>query len=159
MSRALPGFGHTSRESWLGGVTVGLVAMLTALSSLQVAYGQPQAHRDCQPIKYGNITHEAWPSDKSTASPMAATRTFVSYIHPEVVVRAWGHQQQRQPGGTDHTVLGHGAASSEQAAPMAQECHATLTVSPSVVAASQQDLVPLPCLLRGVNLPGGCRFG
>uniref|UniRef100_A0A8C0VIX0 N-acetylglucosamine-1-phosphodiester alpha-N-acetylglucosaminidase n=1 Tax=Cyanistes caeruleus TaxID=156563 RepID=A0A8C0VIX0_CYACU len=39
--------------------------------------------RDCQPVKYGNITHEAWPGDNSTAGPVAVTRTFVSYIHPE----------------------------------------------------------------------------
>lgn len=81
--------------------------------------------RDCQPIKYGNVTHEAWPSDNSTASPMAVTRTLVSNIHPEVAVRPQGQQQQRQPGGAEHTVLGHGAASSEHVAPLAQAlpCH------------------------------------
>lgn len=81
--------------------------------------------RDCHPSKYGNVTHEAWPSNTSTASPVAATRTFVSYIHPEVAVRAQGHQQQRQPGGADHTVLGHRAARNEQVAPLAQAlpCH------------------------------------
>uniref|UniRef100_A0A8C3D8C5 N-acetylglucosamine-1-phosphodiester alpha-N-acetylglucosaminidase n=1 Tax=Corvus moneduloides TaxID=1196302 RepID=A0A8C3D8C5_CORMO len=39
--------------------------------------------RDCQPLKYGNVTHEAWPGDNSTAGPVAVTRTFVSYIPPE----------------------------------------------------------------------------
>uniref|UniRef100_A0A8C3KL32 N-acetylglucosamine-1-phosphodiester alpha-N-acetylglucosaminidase n=1 Tax=Calidris pygmaea TaxID=425635 RepID=A0A8C3KL32_9CHAR len=39
--------------------------------------------RDCQPIKYGNVTHEAWPSDNRTDSPVATTRTFVSYIPPD----------------------------------------------------------------------------
>ncbi|NWU52805.1 NAGPA acetylglucosaminidase, partial [Dromas ardeola] len=39
--------------------------------------------RDCQPLKYGNVTHEAWPSDNRTGSPVATTRTFVSYIPPD----------------------------------------------------------------------------
>ncbi|XP_064887053.1 N-acetylglucosamine-1-phosphodiester alpha-N-acetylglucosaminidase [Columba livia] len=39
--------------------------------------------RDCQPVKYGNVTHEAWPSDNRTGGPVAVTRTFVSYIPPE----------------------------------------------------------------------------
>ncbi|XP_075022163.1 N-acetylglucosamine-1-phosphodiester alpha-N-acetylglucosaminidase [Calonectris borealis] len=38
--------------------------------------------RDCQPVKYGNRTHEAWPSDNRTGGPVATTRTFVSYIPP-----------------------------------------------------------------------------
>ncbi|KAM7091140.1 N-acetylglucosamine-1-phosphodiester alpha-N-acetylglucosaminidase isoform 1-T2 [Ciconia maguari] len=38
--------------------------------------------RDCQPLKYGNVTHEAWPSDNRTGGPVATTRTFVSYIPP-----------------------------------------------------------------------------
>ncbi|XP_074962030.1 N-acetylglucosamine-1-phosphodiester alpha-N-acetylglucosaminidase isoform X2 [Phalacrocorax aristotelis] len=36
--------------------------------------------RDCQPVRYGNVTHEAWPSDNRTGGPVATTRTFVSYI-------------------------------------------------------------------------------
>uniref|UniRef100_A0A663EYZ2 N-acetylglucosamine-1-phosphodiester alpha-N-acetylglucosaminidase n=1 Tax=Aquila chrysaetos chrysaetos TaxID=223781 RepID=A0A663EYZ2_AQUCH len=39
--------------------------------------------RDCQPLKYGNVTHETWPSDNRTGGPVATTRTFVSYIPPE----------------------------------------------------------------------------
>ncbi|XP_074014864.1 N-acetylglucosamine-1-phosphodiester alpha-N-acetylglucosaminidase [Numenius arquata] len=39
--------------------------------------------RDCQPLKYGNVTHEAWPSDNRTGGPVATTRTFVSYIPPD----------------------------------------------------------------------------
>ncbi|NWR62709.1 NAGPA acetylglucosaminidase, partial [Bucorvus abyssinicus] len=48
-------------------------------------YGPRHSHRyvrDCQPLKYGNVTHEAWPSDNSTGGPVATTRTFVSYIPP-----------------------------------------------------------------------------
>ncbi|NXW50787.1 NAGPA acetylglucosaminidase, partial [Nyctiprogne leucopyga] len=45
--------------------------------------------RDCQPAKYGNLTHEAWPSDNSTGGPLATTRTFVSYIEDRKVV--YGH--------------------------------------------------------------------
>ncbi|XP_069665724.1 N-acetylglucosamine-1-phosphodiester alpha-N-acetylglucosaminidase isoform X3 [Haliaeetus albicilla] len=39
--------------------------------------------RDCQPLKYGNVTHETWPSDNRTGGPVATTRTFVSYVPPE----------------------------------------------------------------------------
>ncbi|NXL99673.1 NAGPA acetylglucosaminidase, partial [Tyrannus savana] len=39
--------------------------------------------RDCQPRRDGNVTHETWPGDASTAGPVAATRTFVSYFPPE----------------------------------------------------------------------------
>ncbi|NWR44126.1 NAGPA acetylglucosaminidase, partial [Regulus satrapa] len=39
--------------------------------------------RDCQPVRYGNLTHEAWPGDSSAGGPVAVTRTFVSYIQPE----------------------------------------------------------------------------
>uniref|UniRef100_A0A8B9G292 N-acetylglucosamine-1-phosphodiester alpha-N-acetylglucosaminidase n=1 Tax=Amazona collaria TaxID=241587 RepID=A0A8B9G292_9PSIT len=49
-------------------------------------HGPQHSHRhvrDCQPLKYGNVTHEAWPSDNSTAGPVATTRTFVSYVPPE----------------------------------------------------------------------------
>ncbi|NWT60711.1 NAGPA acetylglucosaminidase, partial [Erythrocercus mccallii] len=87
------------------GVGTVLAAALAVLGSLQVARGggsppsepllqpyPPWRHgprhshrhvRDCQPLKYGNVTHEAWPGDNSTAGPVAVTRTFVSYIHPE----------------------------------------------------------------------------
>lgn len=49
-------------------------------------HGPRHSHRhvrDCQPLKYGNVTHEAWPGDNSTAGPVAVTRTFVSYIPSE----------------------------------------------------------------------------
>ncbi|NWV76161.1 NAGPA acetylglucosaminidase, partial [Dasyornis broadbenti] len=87
------------------GVGTVLAAALAVLGSLQVARGagsppsepllQPyprwqhgprHSHRhvrDCQPVKYGNVTHEAWPGDNSTAGPVAVTRTFVSYIPSE----------------------------------------------------------------------------
>uniref|UniRef100_A0A8C0AZL8 N-acetylglucosamine-1-phosphodiester alpha-N-acetylglucosaminidase n=1 Tax=Buteo japonicus TaxID=224669 RepID=A0A8C0AZL8_9AVES len=39
--------------------------------------------RDCQPLKYGNVTHETWPSDNRTGGPVATTRTFVSYVPPK----------------------------------------------------------------------------
>ncbi|XP_013922733.1 PREDICTED: uncharacterized protein LOC106549565 [Thamnophis sirtalis] len=42
----------------------------------------PQHHhryiRDCQALLRGNATHETWPSDNSSASPLALTHTFVS---------------------------------------------------------------------------------
>ncbi|XP_075292893.1 N-acetylglucosamine-1-phosphodiester alpha-N-acetylglucosaminidase [Opisthocomus hoazin] len=38
--------------------------------------------RDCQPTRYGNVTHEAWPGNTGTGGPVATTRTFVSYIPP-----------------------------------------------------------------------------
>ncbi|XP_041259782.1 N-acetylglucosamine-1-phosphodiester alpha-N-acetylglucosaminidase isoform X2 [Onychostruthus taczanowskii] len=93
------------RGSGRAGVGTVLVAALAVLGSVQVARGAgsapgepllqpypPGRHgprhghrhvRDCQPVKYGNVTHEAWPGDNSTAGPVAVTRTFVSYIHPE----------------------------------------------------------------------------
>uniref|UniRef100_A0A8C5UFF6 N-acetylglucosamine-1-phosphodiester alpha-N-acetylglucosaminidase n=1 Tax=Malurus cyaneus samueli TaxID=2593467 RepID=A0A8C5UFF6_9PASS len=61
----------------------------------------PEKHRPsspgralrARPRKYGNVTHEAWPGDNSTAGPVAVTRTFVSYIPPEGSDRkvAYGH--------------------------------------------------------------------
>ncbi|NWI89139.1 NAGPA acetylglucosaminidase, partial [Pitta sordida] len=49
--------------------------------------------RDCQPRRHGNVTHEAWPGDNSTAGPVATTRTFVSYIPAEGSERraVYGH--------------------------------------------------------------------
>lgn len=49
-------------------------------------HGPRHSHRyvrDCQPLKYGNVTHETWPSDNRTGGPVATTRTFVSYVPPE----------------------------------------------------------------------------
>ncbi|XP_051636790.1 N-acetylglucosamine-1-phosphodiester alpha-N-acetylglucosaminidase [Manacus candei] len=88
-----------------GRAGVGAVLALAVLGWLQVARGagsppgdpalqpySPGRHgprhghrhvRDCQPRRYGNVTHEAWPGDNSTAGPVAATRTFVSYFPPE----------------------------------------------------------------------------
>ncbi|NXP22987.1 NAGPA acetylglucosaminidase, partial [Scytalopus superciliaris] len=48
-------------------------------------HGPRHSHRhvrDCQPRRFGNATHEAWPGDASAAGPVAATRTFVSYVPP-----------------------------------------------------------------------------
>ncbi|XP_053132933.1 N-acetylglucosamine-1-phosphodiester alpha-N-acetylglucosaminidase [Hemicordylus capensis] len=39
--------------------------------------------RDCHALLHGNATHETWPSDNSSALPLAVTRTFVSYFPPE----------------------------------------------------------------------------
>ncbi|XP_042336553.1 N-acetylglucosamine-1-phosphodiester alpha-N-acetylglucosaminidase isoform X3 [Sceloporus undulatus] len=39
--------------------------------------------RDCQTLLLGNATHELWPSDNSSVSPLVVTRGFVSYIPPE----------------------------------------------------------------------------
>ncbi|NWS78416.1 NAGPA acetylglucosaminidase, partial [Crotophaga sulcirostris] len=37
--------------------------------------------RDCQPLRYGNATHEAWPgAPRGGGGPVATTRTFVSYV-------------------------------------------------------------------------------
>ncbi|XP_071427116.1 N-acetylglucosamine-1-phosphodiester alpha-N-acetylglucosaminidase [Pithys albifrons albifrons] len=89
-----------------GSGRAGVVALLAlaVLSWLQVARGAgsaagdaelrpygPGRHgprhghrqvRDCQPRRFGNATHQAWPAH-SGADPVAATRTFVSYIPPE----------------------------------------------------------------------------
>lgn len=47
----------------------------------------PQHHhryvRDCQLLEHGNTTHETWPANNSSISPVAVTRTFVSYFPPE----------------------------------------------------------------------------
>ncbi|XP_063270554.1 N-acetylglucosamine-1-phosphodiester alpha-N-acetylglucosaminidase isoform X2 [Prinia subflava] len=103
------------RGSGRAGVGTVLAAALAVFGSLQVAraggsppsepllqpyppwqHGPRHGHRhvrDCQPVKYGNVTHEAWPGDSSTAGPVAVTRTFVSYIHPEGSDRSviYGH--------------------------------------------------------------------
>ncbi|XP_078072061.1 N-acetylglucosamine-1-phosphodiester alpha-N-acetylglucosaminidase isoform X2 [Mustelus asterias] len=44
-------------------------------------HGSQHTHRyvrDCQPIIFGNVTHETWPADKSTDLPIAKTTVFVS---------------------------------------------------------------------------------
>ncbi|XP_051878877.1 N-acetylglucosamine-1-phosphodiester alpha-N-acetylglucosaminidase isoform X2 [Pristis pectinata] len=44
-------------------------------------HGSRNTHRyirDCQPIAFGNITHETWPADKSTDLPIAKSTVFVS---------------------------------------------------------------------------------
>ncbi|NXG04735.1 NAGPA acetylglucosaminidase, partial [Sakesphorus luctuosus] len=49
-------------------------------------HGPRHSHRqvrDCQPRRFGNATHQAWPAHSGAAVPVAATRTFVSYIPPE----------------------------------------------------------------------------
>ncbi|XP_058013069.1 N-acetylglucosamine-1-phosphodiester alpha-N-acetylglucosaminidase isoform X1 [Ahaetulla prasina] len=38
--------------------------------------------RDCQALLHGNATHETWPSDNSSAFPLAITYTFVSDFPP-----------------------------------------------------------------------------
>jgi len=46
-------------------------------------HGPRHGHRHvraCQPVRHGNVTHEAWPGDNSTGLPTATTRTFVSYV-------------------------------------------------------------------------------
>nr|XP_030140447.3 N-acetylglucosamine-1-phosphodiester alpha-N-acetylglucosaminidase [Taeniopygia guttata] len=93
------------RGSGRAGIGTVLVAALAVLGSLQVArgagsprgepplrpyparqHGPRHGHRhvrDCQPVQYGNVTHQAWPGDNSTAGPVAVTRTFVSYVPAE----------------------------------------------------------------------------
>ncbi|NWR79157.1 NAGPA acetylglucosaminidase, partial [Centropus unirufus] len=54
----------------------------------------PHRHvRDCQPLRYGNVTHETWPGDAAGGGPVATTRTFVSYLPPRGRDRraAYGH--------------------------------------------------------------------
>ncbi|XP_019395698.1 PREDICTED: N-acetylglucosamine-1-phosphodiester alpha-N-acetylglucosaminidase, partial [Crocodylus porosus] len=49
-------------------------------------HGPQHSHRhvrDCQAVVHGNVTHEAWPSDRSTGLPVATTRMFVSDIPPK----------------------------------------------------------------------------
>ncbi|XP_060679672.1 N-acetylglucosamine-1-phosphodiester alpha-N-acetylglucosaminidase isoform X1 [Hemiscyllium ocellatum] len=44
-------------------------------------HGSQHTHRyvrDCQPIVFGNVTHETWPADKSTNLPISRTTVFVS---------------------------------------------------------------------------------
>ncbi|XP_053936163.1 N-acetylglucosamine-1-phosphodiester alpha-N-acetylglucosaminidase isoform X2 [Cuculus canorus] len=54
----------------------------------------PHRHvRDCQPLHYGNATHEAWPGDTTGSGPVATTRTFVSYLplHGQDRRAVYGH--------------------------------------------------------------------
>ncbi|XP_067162500.1 N-acetylglucosamine-1-phosphodiester alpha-N-acetylglucosaminidase [Apteryx mantelli] len=68
--QAARGAGASSNGDWL-------------LPYLPARHGPRHHHRyvrDCQPVKHGNATYEAWPSDARTGAPVAATRTFVSYV-------------------------------------------------------------------------------
>ncbi|XP_040539205.1 N-acetylglucosamine-1-phosphodiester alpha-N-acetylglucosaminidase [Gallus gallus] len=90
--------GAAGRRRW----ALAVAAALTALGWLQAAggagaasgqrllqpyppgrHGPRHGHRHvraCQPVRHGNVTHEAWPGDNSTGLPTATTRTFVSYV-------------------------------------------------------------------------------
>ncbi|XP_078396917.1 N-acetylglucosamine-1-phosphodiester alpha-N-acetylglucosaminidase isoform X4 [Cetorhinus maximus] len=49
-------------------------------------HGSQHTHRyvrDCQPIIFGNVTHETWAADKSTELPIAKTTVFVSNFPTE----------------------------------------------------------------------------
>ncbi|XP_041046049.1 N-acetylglucosamine-1-phosphodiester alpha-N-acetylglucosaminidase isoform X3 [Carcharodon carcharias] len=49
-------------------------------------HGAQHTHRyvrDCQPIIFGNVTHETWAADKSTDLPIAKTTVFVSNFPTE----------------------------------------------------------------------------
>ncbi|XP_028562241.2 N-acetylglucosamine-1-phosphodiester alpha-N-acetylglucosaminidase [Podarcis muralis] len=39
--------------------------------------------RDCQALRHGNTTHESWPSNNSTVSPLTVTSIFISDIPPK----------------------------------------------------------------------------
>ncbi|KAM6423722.1 N-acetylglucosamine-1-phosphodiester alpha-N-acetylglucosaminidase [Liasis olivaceus] len=55
------------------------------LPYLPARHGPRHHHRyvrDCQALLRGNATHETWPSDNSTASPLAITYEFVSDFPP-----------------------------------------------------------------------------
>uniref|UniRef100_UPI00398E4726 N-acetylglucosamine-1-phosphodiester alpha-N-acetylglucosaminidase isoform X2 n=1 Tax=Pristiophorus japonicus TaxID=55135 RepID=UPI00398E4726 len=46
-------------------------------------HGSQHTHRyvrDCQPLIFGNVTHETWPADKSKDLPIAKTTVFVSNL-------------------------------------------------------------------------------
>ncbi|XP_038664912.1 N-acetylglucosamine-1-phosphodiester alpha-N-acetylglucosaminidase isoform X2 [Scyliorhinus canicula] len=65
-----------------GGLTSG-----TPLNDLfpyyPLEHGSQHTHRyvrDCQPIIFGNVTHETWPADNSTDLPIAKTTIFISYF-------------------------------------------------------------------------------
>ncbi|XP_043922500.1 N-acetylglucosamine-1-phosphodiester alpha-N-acetylglucosaminidase [Protopterus annectens] len=49
-------------------------------------HGPQHSHRyvrDCQPIQYGNLTHETWPSNALNSLPVASTRLFISKFDTE----------------------------------------------------------------------------
>uniref|UniRef100_A0ACB8FKB7 Uncharacterized protein n=1 Tax=Sphaerodactylus townsendi TaxID=933632 RepID=A0ACB8FKB7_9SAUR len=49
-------------------------------------HGPQQRHRhvrDCQLLAHGNASHESWPGDNSSVSPLPVTRAFVSYFPPK----------------------------------------------------------------------------
>ncbi|XP_030638393.1 N-acetylglucosamine-1-phosphodiester alpha-N-acetylglucosaminidase [Chanos chanos] len=46
-----------------------------------VSHGPSHSHRhvrDCQPVVHGNVTHETWPANDHTGSPVAESKIFVS---------------------------------------------------------------------------------
>ncbi|XP_067887666.1 N-acetylglucosamine-1-phosphodiester alpha-N-acetylglucosaminidase isoform X2 [Heterodontus francisci] len=79
---------------WCMGLVAGVLLLLqtsggviseTTLNDLfpyyPLEHGSPHTHRyvrDCQPVIFGNVTHETWPADKSTDLPIAKTTVFVS---------------------------------------------------------------------------------
>ncbi|XP_043543964.1 N-acetylglucosamine-1-phosphodiester alpha-N-acetylglucosaminidase isoform X2 [Chiloscyllium plagiosum] len=63
----------------------GVVSSRSPLNDLfpyhPLEHGSQHTHRyvrDCQPIVFGNVTHETWPADKSTNLPVTRTTVFVS---------------------------------------------------------------------------------
>ncbi|XP_073421743.1 N-acetylglucosamine-1-phosphodiester alpha-N-acetylglucosaminidase [Dendrobates tinctorius] len=57
-------------------------------------HGPSQSHREtrsCLPLIHGNTTHETWPSNNDTISPVATTRTFVSILTDGVKKAVYGH--------------------------------------------------------------------
>ncbi|XP_072880044.1 N-acetylglucosamine-1-phosphodiester alpha-N-acetylglucosaminidase [Hemitrygon akajei] len=84
---------------WHTGLALGVLAVLctsagavdgTYLNDLLPYYplehGSRHSHRhirDCQPIAFGNVTHETWPADKSSRLPVAKSAVFVSKFPTE----------------------------------------------------------------------------
>lgn len=57
-------------------------------------HGQSHSHRyvrDCQPLIYGNLTHETWPASAHRGAPVVQSKTFVSAIGERPVKWVSGH--------------------------------------------------------------------
>ncbi|KAM4047960.1 N-acetylglucosamine-1-phosphodiester alpha-N-acetylglucosaminidase isoform 2-T2 [Anomaloglossus baeobatrachus] len=57
-------------------------------------HGPSRSHREtrsCLPLIHGNTTHEKWPSNNDTISPISTTRTFVSILSGGVEKTVSGH--------------------------------------------------------------------
>ncbi|XP_017279171.1 N-acetylglucosamine-1-phosphodiester alpha-N-acetylglucosaminidase isoform X2 [Kryptolebias marmoratus] len=92
-------------------------------------HGPSHSHRyvrDCQPIIYGNSTHESWRSSSSTGQPVAESRVFVTdvedrnggrsvYGHMTVVHDPLRTVSVLEPGGPDGCSMNHKVSVEETA--------------------------------------------